>query len=308
MNLKEAISRYSALYLTGSSNTCRTRRIALKPWFEKLEQTPQISSELVRSFLNTRERLGESPATIGARFAAICHFCKFIEKAYPGFVSPTSDIRTPTVLPGLPKKVPEEQLRTILESLNCEDYRECRALVLIHLLCGCGLRIDEARRLTVEQIDLKRNLIVGLIGKGNFSQLIPIPDRALAAIVPFLSLREKFLGDEIPGYQELPDRVKSRYPLLVSIYNSQSKDLYLQDQWRISPKGLWHIVAAIGQASGAHVHPHQFRHSFGDQLMKSTKNPRLVAKALRHRSLSTVMRYTELTEEDVRMAVNNIKL
>ena len=51
------------------------------------------------------------------------------------------------------------------------------------------------------------------------------------------------------------------------------------------------------------VHPHLLRHTFATDLLRSTKNIRLVQKALGHTSLSSTMIYTHVYDEELEEAL-----
>ncbi len=53
------------------------------------------------------------------------------------------------------------------------------------------------------------------------------------------------------------------------------------------------------------VSPHTFRHTFASDLLRATKNIRLVQKALGYEDLSTTMIYTHIVDEEFEDALKN---
>lgn len=61
------------------------------------------------------------------------------------------------------------------------------------------------------------------------------------------------------------------------------------------------VIAKISDAQS--VTPHVLRHSFATDLLRETKNVRLVQKALGHSNLSTTMVYTHIFDEELEEAL-----
>jgi len=55
------------------------------------------------------------------------------------------------------------------------------------------------------------------------------------------------------------------------------------------------------------VHPHLLRHTFATDLLRSTKNIRLVQKSLGHASLSSTMIYTHIYDEELERAFKSFR-
>ena len=55
------------------------------------------------------------------------------------------------------------------------------------------------------------------------------------------------------------------------------------------------------------VSPHTFRHTFASDLLRTTKNIRLVQKAFGHEDLSTTMIYTHIVDSELESALKNLR-
>jgi integrase/recombinase XerC len=306
MKIELALREYLAFYASGDSNTERAKRLDARiiSQFFCQSQIEAITQSDVRRFLTSREELGEAPATIERRFSTLRHFFKFCAESFGVVISPCRGIQAPRVFYGLPKRVSSEQLAAIRQGLDGCDYRTTRQCVAFQLLLGTGLRRDELKRLEVQHLDLDRGLIIGLLRKGKVTEPIAIPDKVIRTLKQFLPLRDEHLHKHAFRYADVPAATKGRYPLLCSTYRARERNPMRPEDWRMNDKAIWEMIAKLGEATGKHIHPHQLRHTFGDRVMRATNSPRLTAKALGHRSLNQVMRYTELTEEDVRKVIN----
>ena len=54
------------------------------------------------------------------------------------------------------------------------------------------------------------------------------------------------------------------------------------------------------------LHPHALRHACGAELLRRTKNLRVVQEQLRHVDVQTTTGYTRLTQQDVRQALETL--
>src|SRR5690606_14847716 len=85
------------------------------------------------------------------------------------FERPKTPVRLPSVLS-------REQVSALL------DAREGTIAVLAHLIYGTGMRLMEALRLRVKDVDFQRRLIVVREGKGNKDRIVMLPDRCSNAL------------------------------------------------------------------------------------------------------------------------------
>lgn len=64
-----------------------------------------------------------------------------------------------------------------------------------------------------------------------------------------------------------------------------------------------HYAVKAGVAEAERVTPHILRHTFATDLLRKTKNIRLVQKALGHSDVSTTMIYTHVFDEELEGAL-----
>jgi len=73
---------------------------------------------------------------------------------------------------------------------------------------------------------------------------------------------------------------------------------------RITGQRIWKVAKAVGTRAGiAALHPHALRHACGAELLRRTKNLRVVQEHLRHVDIQTTTGCTRLTQQDVRQAL-----
>lgn len=181
--------------------------------------------------------------------------------------------------------------------------------VIARLLYGTGLRIMEALRLRVKDVDFARNEIFVRDGKGAKDRITMLPGRLAPPLLAHLErVRELHDRDLAQGHGSvyLPYALERKYPsagrqwgwqyvfpaagLSVDPRSGIVRRHHIQDQA---------VQRAIRQAvRNAGIHkpatPHTFRHSFATHLLESGYDIRTVQELLGHSDVSTTMIYTHV--------------
>jgi site-specific recombinase XerD len=164
-----------------------------------------------------------------------------------------------------------------------------RERAMLALMAYGGLRRGEVAALDVGDVapdfGLRR-----VMGKGGHevSVALPAPARAI--------LRD-YMATERAG---LP----ATAPLFVVMYENRVGQCI---ERRITGQRIWKVVKAVGARAGLPaLHPHALRHACGPELLRRTKNLRVVQEQLRHVDVQTTTGYTRLTQQDVRQALETL--
>jgi|SRR5215510_2358133 len=76
---------------------------------------------------------------------------------------------------------------------------------------------------------------------------------------------------------------------------------------RVTGQRIWKVVRAAGKRTGIPaLHPHALRHACGAQLLRRTRNLRLVQEQLRHADVQTTTGYTKITQQDIREGLETL--
>ena len=155
-------------------------------------------------------------------------------------------------------------MRRLLGLIYNPKYR-----LSLTLMYACGLRISEAGRLTVTQIDGKKRLL-RIIGKGNKERAVPLPDALL------LQLRQLWKTHRHPCWV-FPNREKTG---------------------PINRRVMFGLFRTAAQKAGLprSVVPHSLRHTYATQLLEKGVELRVIQILLGHASMRSTEIYTHLTE------------
>lgn len=181
--------------------------------------------------------------------------------------------------------------------------------MIVCLLYGAGLRISEALRLRILDIDFGYNQIVERNGKGLRGRITMLPSSMKQNLINHIQKVKKLHQTDLEkGFGEtlLPKALAVKYPNAAREFKWQY--LFPSKKRTIGPRsGVRHryhisgrdVRRAIRRAAKQcniekKVSPHVFRHSFATHLLKSGYDIRTVQELLGHKSVKTTMIYTHV--------------
>lgn len=209
-----------------------------------------------------------------------------------------------------PKKIPvvlsHRQTLLVLGQLSGK-YR-----LLGGLMYGAGLRLSEAHRLRVRDIDLDLLQISIRDGKGGKDRWVVLPDRLVSALIRQIDKVRVLNQDDRGGgggWAALPHALARKDPtagyelawqyLFPASRQSEDPMTGKMGRFHLHPSATQREVKRAGRATGIpkSISCHTFRRSFATQMLRAGYDVRTVQKLMGHRDVRTTMIYVEAVSD-----------
>lgn len=191
--------------------------------------------------------------------------------------------------------------------------------LIVRLLYGTGMRIHEALRLRVKDVDLAGGEIVIREGKGNKDRVTMLPGSLAPYVADHLRARRIEHDRDLAcghGDVELPDALERKYPSAGTSWAWQyvfaargysvcpRTGAYRRHHW--DARAIQRMVRAAARSAGIAkpVTPHTLRHCFATHLLAAGHDIRTVQELLGHADVSTTMIYTHVLNRGGRGVVS----
>lgn len=278
--------------LNRSERTLEAYSIDLRLFFEfltdrGLTDVSDIGREDVNSYRlrlhDIRKKNGEPLAmrTQSNKLTAIFSFIRYLYQEQFILANPVRDMKLPKVPDSLPAELPtEEQVSELIETPDTSTSFGIRDRAILEILYSSALRNTELTNLGTDDVDLRRQEVRILCGKGQKGRVVPVGEPATVWIEAYLS--------------------KVR-PRLVRDPNCES--LFL-NQWgrSLNRESLVKIVVTHARAvkMPMKVTPHILRHCCATHMLARGVGLRHLQQFLGHASSATTERYTRVEISDLR--------
>ena len=218
-------------------------------------------------------------------------------------------------LPWLDEVVQAKRPRRLPVVLTPSEVRELllhvqgTAGLIVQLMYGTGLRLLEALRLRVKDVEFARREIIVRQGKGNKDRVTVLPENLMAPLREQMErarvLHRKDLDAGL-GAVWLPDALAVKYAnaakawgwqyVFPSAVRSVDPRSGVERRHHMLEQSVQKAVALAARRAGIDkpCTPHVLRHSFATHMLQAGYDIRTVQELLGHKDVSTTMIYTHV--------------
>jgi len=216
---------------------------------------------------------GAGPATVARKLASIRSLFDFLVRTERLGRNPADLVTAPKREGKLPKVLPAEQVRRLLERIPARTPLELRDRAMLELAYACGLRCEEIVNLDLGAVDFDSEQL-RVLGKGEKERVLPVGEPAQRAL-------ERYLARGRPALEADPSE-----PALFVSKNGR----------RLSPSDITRRLSlwVRNAETIAGISPHSLRHSFATHLLEGGADLRTIQELLGHSSISTTQVYTRV--------------
>lgn len=235
-----------------------------------------------RAFLAARANAGIAHSSQARTISTLRNFFRFLRRTGRVDNMAVNAVRPPRAEAPLPKALTEGDALDLVtaapSAVETRPWIAKRDTALILLLYGCGLRIDEALRLTRAEAPTRGSMRdrgpgdrLVITGKGRKQRVVPLLPVVIDAIEDYVAACPYVLP---------PDG-----PLFVGVRGARLSA-------RVVQRHVEKLRGFLGLPDTAT--PHALRHSFATHLLGAGGDLRTIQELLGHSSLSTTQRYTRV--------------
>ena len=184
----------------------------------------------------------------------------------------------------IPEILTEYEQEQLINIFNARYFNSFRNRTMIKIFLASGLRLSELINLKWKDINLMTGQLKVVEGKGYKDRILWISESSMEELRIWKEKQAEKLG------------------ICEYVFTTSSNN-------KLNGRNVRRMVAEYSKKAGItkNVSPHTFRHTFASDLLRATKNLRLVQKALGHEDLSTTMIYTHIVDEEFEDALKNLR-
>jgi len=260
-------------YLTNEKNysihTVKNYEKDIEQFILFSKELEKVDEKKIREYLEFLSKKYSKNSTI-RKIIALRSFFRFLIKSKKILKNPFEYILTPKKEKRIPGVLTENEVKTLLDSIPCDNFFSLRDRVIMELLYSSGIRVNELVNLNINDVDFF-NEEIKVTGKGNKERIVPVGSVAI-------NFLQKYV-------KELKNK-------------TNTKILFInKNKGRLTTRAVEMIVKSYAKKAGIlkRVTPHTLRHSFATHLLDRGADLRSVQELLGHSNLSTTQIYTHLS-------------
>lgn len=271
-----------------SDNTLQSYMRDVRQFFsycssKAFKSTADITTEIIRKYLESLQTAGRSESTIIRSLATIRCYYQFLCAENGLTQNPANTIKALKKEQKMPQILNSDEIELLLNQPDVSEAKGCRDKAMLELLYATGIRVSEL--INLDLIDV--NFQVGILHCKNSKneRIIPIYADAQNAIQNYIShVRSMLLLDY------------SEKALFVNMNGT-----------RLTRQGFWKIVKhyTIQAKIKKDITPHTLRHSFAAHLLENGAQLKDIKEMMGHSDISSTQIYAQIIKNKYKDVYSN---
>lgn len=207
----------------------------------------------------------------------------------------------------LPVVLSTQEVSTVMACMSDHIY-----LLILKTIYGCGLRLNEALKIRIKDLDFEYNRIMIFDSKSLSDRTVPLPGKLISQFQNLIQANELQHQQDLHdgfGTVAMPFALCRKYPKA----NKEFKWQFLFPMRKISKDpetGInrrHHVLACtfsrnlrkavLKSGVNKKITAHTFRHSYATHLLQAGMDIRSIQDLMGHKQLETTMVYTHVVKE-----------
>jgi len=240
----------------------------------------QLNRECLRGFLRELSGYGFSRVSIARKLSTLRGFVKYLFStgSIKGDIS--AGLRGPRLEASIPRAVTYGDIVGMMEIASASKRKGERDRLILELLYGTGLRVNELVSLEWGDVDMdERELRV--MGKGSKERRVYFGKPVQELLIKWRDSAAR-KGHETEGHAPLfyPEKAGAS---------------------RLTERTVHRMVVSVSRQAGLYdVSPHTLRHSFATHMLERGAPLRVIQELLGHESLATTQKYLKISVEQTK--------
>jgi integrase/recombinase XerD len=216
------------------------------------------------------------PTSIARHIASLKVFFRYLQLEGVLVESQAELLGSQKLWERVPNVLTPAQVARIFEMPKSSDPCWRRDRALLELLYATGCRASELSNLKLPDLHMDEGYCV-CRGKGDKERIVPLGERAAAAVAAYLQHERGPLAAQATGTQP---------PWVLLSYRGR----------RLRRERIWELLKRYALRAGAppEIGPHTLRHSFATHMLAGGADLRQVQEMLGHASIATTQIYTHV--------------
>ena len=198
----------------------------------------------------------------------------------------------------LPTVLSQDELKHLIDVTDNIKHK-----LLIEFMYSAGLRVSEAVKIKVNDLDFDEKMGVIRSGKGRKDRHIILSEKLIEQLKVYLADRDKNTNNEYNNDDDNNNNNNTKH-------NNASEYVFAVKDRHLGIRQAQQIIkdAAIKASIKKRIYCHALRSSFATHLLEAGTDIRIIQELLGHSNLATTERYTKVSNEQLKKVISPLDM